>query len=332
VADAYEATRDKDPLTRDYAVGTALAALVEHTSRRERASVAALAFQMLNTVARSGDPEGPEKPKANLYLARLAPLTKDAPGFGPHTEPPPLSTIPKRRDAVARVGEGASSSSSNGTGRGVVRRAPGGKPASGGGTMGMTGATGTAAAPARPSEPAAPVTVTGPPLVDPATKRIAFVVDSSGSMINPFDAVRAMLEGAVGDLRPPRMFNCVVFAAEATVGFQRAPVVASDSNKLTFHAFLGRLSAHGESDPVAALRAAFAQNPDAVYLISDGDFPDNPAVLKEIRRLNAGRRAKIHTVCVTNRGAGNERFMAQVAEENGGTARVLSERGLEAPR
>jgi uncharacterized protein with von Willebrand factor type A (vWA) domain len=186
---------------------------------------------------------------------------------------------------------------------------------------------GKPAAAVTPTEAVVPA-VAGAALVEAEARRIAFVVDASGSMLNRFDAVRTVIERAVTDLRPPQAFNCVVFAADAPVAFQRALVVATDSNKLTFGGYLKRLWAHGESDPTAAFEAAFAQRPDAVYLISDGDFPNNADVLREIRRLNASRRAKVYTVCVTNGGVGNERFLRQVAEENGGTSRVLSESGL----
>jgi hypothetical protein len=78
-------------------------------------------------------------------------------------------------------------------------------------------------------------------------------------------------------------------------------------------------SADGGTSIRAALQAAFAvRGVDAIYLLSDGEPTDATpeAILAEVRRWNAGRRVRVHTI-----GVGNEQgeaFLCQLADQNNG--------------
>jgi len=81
--------------------------------------------------------------------------------------------------------------------------------------------------------------------------------------------------------------------------------------------------------PIPGLRAAFAAEPQLIYLLTDGDFPNNTAVLEEIRKLNAARRVKINTIAFMDHGEEYERTLKQIADENGGVFRFVGEGELE---
>ena len=77
------------------------------------------------------------------------------------------------------------------------------------------------------------------------------------------------------------------------------------------------------------LRVAMQQKPDVVYLLTDGDFPNNNAVLEEIRKLNAGtKKVKINTIAFVNEKDTDEDFkelLQKIATESGGAFRQVKE-------
>ncbi|HZL37835.1 MAG TPA: hypothetical protein VFC78_21130 [Tepidisphaeraceae bacterium] len=63
---------------------------------------------------------------------------------------------------------------------------------------------------------------------------------------------------------------------------------ATPANKRRAMDFLEGSTAVGSTDPIPGLEAAFRQRPQVIYLLTDGDFPDNDAVLRRICQLNKG--------------------------------------------
>ncbi|MDB5319311.1 MAG: hypothetical protein JWN40_942 [Phycisphaerales bacterium] len=186
-------------------------------------------------------------------------------------------------------------------------------------TAGGGGANGAAGAGATDQAAGNPV------FVETAARRVIYVLDGSGSMMNKFDVLRTAVGKAVAELKPTQLFDVVVMHEDDGVPFNKQAVPATDANKNLFYAFMKRTAPHGSSDPIVALRFAFAQNPDAVYFLTDGDFPNNNQVVAEIRKLNAARRTKIHTIAFMDRGEDYEKILRQISEQSGGTFRFISD-------
>jgi uncharacterized protein with von Willebrand factor type A (vWA) domain len=185
-----------------------------------------------------------------------------------------------------------------------------------------------------PRKPAATVPTTQPaPLVvfmgvrDQAT-RVAFLCDSSGSMMTKFDGLRQELRKAVDGLLPVQSMSIIFFSEDAYLTLDKRSVTASPGNKKKASDFLAKTSPHGSSDPIPGLRAAFAANPQTVYLLTDGDFPNNQQVLDEIRKLNKDKKVKVHTIAFVDRGEEYEKLLKSIADENSGTYKFVGESDL----
>jgi hypothetical protein len=155
-------------------------------------------------------------------------------------------------------------------------------------------------------------------------RRVVYLLDGSGSMMSKFDVLRAAVGSAVGELKPAQSFNVVIMHEDDGTPFSRQSLAATEANKALFSAFMKTAKPHGSSDPIAALRFAFAQNPEVIYFLTDGDFPNNNQVLQEIHKLNAAHRTKIHTIAFVDRGETYEKLLRQISDESGGTFRAVS--------
>lgn len=139
----------------------------------------------------------------------------------------------------------------------------------------------------------------------PAARRIVFVVDASGSMIGAYPAVIDEVERTLRRLVPRQSFSVVLFRAGAaeplpTAGRLRAATTAAIDDAAEW---MRSLRPEGRSDPAAALRKAFAVDPEVVYLVSTditgaGVYEiDRDALLELLDELNPvdldGRRKTV---------------------------------------
>ncbi len=157
---------------------------------------------------------------------------------------------------------------------------------------------------------------------------VVFLCDSSGSMMNKFDTLRQELRKAVDGLKGGQAFDIIFFFADGYVALDGQLLLALPEAKRKAYDFLDKTAPHDSSDPIPGLRAAFATKPELVYMLTDGDFPNNALVLAEIRKLNAGRNVKINTIAFMDRGEEYEKFLKQIADENGGTFKFVAEQDL----
>ncbi|HXE56255.1 MAG TPA: hypothetical protein VN541_24725, partial [Tepidisphaeraceae bacterium] len=87
----------------------------------------------------------------------------------------------------------------------------------------------------------------------------------------------------------------------------------------------------GSTNPLPGLELAFHQHPDLIYLLTDGDFPDNKAVLDRIHQLDKDHRVKINTIAFVGDNDNDTDFMKllkQIAQETGGVYRYVKESDL----
>jgi hypothetical protein len=200
-------------------------------------------------------------------------------------------------------GSGTGENNGGGTGDGVGQLAIFGVPGGGGGIGPMSkvfGRTGNA-------------------------MRISYVCDASGSMMDKIDLLKIELRKAVDALQPIQVFDVIFFQEKDVASAeQRALVVANPDNKRKAYKFLEQVAAHGSTDPIPALKLAFDQKPQLIYLLTDGDFPDNQAVLDYIRQRNAEHKVKINTIAFVGRGEEYEKIMKQIAKDSGGIFKYVS--------
>ncbi|HSU68098.1 MAG TPA: hypothetical protein VLJ39_14570 [Tepidisphaeraceae bacterium] len=161
----------------------------------------------------------------------------------------------------------------------------------------------------------------------PPARSVAFLCDASGSMLNKFSDLRRELNKAIQSLKPYQSFAITFFQGERFLSFNPQLLLANPENKLRAMNFLEDVSPRSTTDPIPSLELAFKQKPQLVFLLTDGDFPDNAAVLGKIRQLNHDGAVKINTIAFVGQADTDTAFIGllkQIAQENGGTYRHVS--------
>jgi Ca-activated chloride channel family protein len=160
---------------------------------------------------------------------------------------------------------------------------------------------------------------------------IAFVCDASGSMLGlPFDLLKQQIRVAVENLRPEQSFNIILFRKGVPRPLSARELLAADEkNKAEAYAWLAAQDVASISDPIPSLRLAFAQGPEVIYLLTDGGFDNNDAVIQQIARMNAEKRTCVHTIAFLSPDAPAAerekcaRVLGKIASENGGRFKVV---------
>jgi hypothetical protein len=150
-------------------------------------------------------------------------------------------------------------------------------------------------------------------------KRIVFIIDATGSMSGNSDAVCDRVSDAIDVLRPPQGFN-IFFINDHDIP-PPAPkmMFVNPESKRVAKAYIRKVPFRGGTDPLPALRRAFAMQPDLIYfLIDPGDFPDKQAVLDLVRQKASGGRTTMNIIAFEHHDEENEKFLKQLAEETHG--------------
>jgi hypothetical protein len=96
------------------------------------------------------------------------------------------------------------------------------------------------------------------------------------------------LKKAIDELTPTQFVNVILFQEGDAVAPSSKALLATPANKQTIYHFLDGLKVKASSDPIPALKLAFSEHPDVIYLLTDGGFDDNDAVIQQIEKLNRG--------------------------------------------
>ncbi|RUL83784.1 vWA domain-containing protein [Tautonia sociabilis] len=142
-----------------------------------------------------------------------------------------------------------------------------------------------------------------------------FVVDCSGSMADDLRLIRAKqeLRRSIGAMRFPQR-HLVIFYNDRPIPMAGGvPRSAEQRDKQATFSWLGSIDAEGGTDPRGALNLAVGLRPDAVFLLSDGEFP--PGTVDGISKFNGGR-VPIH--CIDLAGGGGAEQLRAIATTSGG--------------
>ncbi len=143
-----------------------------------------------------------------------------------------------------------------------------------------------------------------------------YVIDCSESMIDEDRFARATMEvrRSVLALQAPQQFE-VIFYNEGAIPMPGGPQPrsADSQNKGQLVSWLRMMEPDGGTDPRSALRQALSLRPEAVFLLSDGEFPKGTAEI--VAGINP-QRTPIH--CVDLSGGEGGDHLRRIARDSGG--------------
>ncbi|MDK1031826.1 MAG: VWA domain-containing protein [Planctomycetia bacterium] len=161
-------------------------------------------------------------------------------------------------------------------------------------------------------------------------KNIIFVIDSSGSMTDSIEYVKAELKRTIGDLISACRFHIIFFSAGKPREMRtRRLVPATVANKRAAYKFIAEIEAGNPylantTDPSEALRRAFELKPQLIYFLTDGEF--DREIVSMISGWNRGSRVRINTISFIYRSG--EKLLRQIARDNKGIYKFVSEEDL----
>ncbi len=158
--------------------------------------------------------------------------------------------------------------------------------------------------------------------------RVIFVCDATGSMQSIFGGLKAELQKSIDHLELPQAFNVIFFSDDKVLSPNpQGLMLASDANKRKSFEFLSDISPHGQTNPLPAIRAAFAQKPELIYVLTDGfDQVDSlESVYNEFATLNKDGKTRVNTILI---GTPDQKelvdILKRIAKDNRGTMQVVS--------
>jgi hypothetical protein len=137
--------------------------------------------------------------------------------------------------------------------------------------------------------------------------RFAYIVDRSGSMntltgsreYSRWELTRNELVRSIQALDAGAEFTVELYSGTSISLFGNKDWVrASQPNKVSANAALYLIEPTGSTHPLTALERAFKLDPppDAIYLMTDGEFVDSDRVPDRIRSLNRGKGVTVHCI------------------------------------
>ena len=154
--------------------------------------------------------------------------------------------------------------------------------------------------------------------------KFVFVVDRSGSMSN--DRLRAAKQELVRSISAMKRgfeFYVIFYSDDPLPMPGNQLVTVSEQSKRRVFSWFNRIHPAGGTNPSDAMRMALNLNPDAVWLLTDGEF--GTEVLQVISRPRVMKRTQIHTIAFySNKG---EVLLKQIARENNGQYRYVAPPG-----
>lgn len=165
---------------------------------------------------------------------------------------------------------------------------------------------------------------------DISATNVVYVIDCSGSMIDTFDRIRQEALFSVARLSDKQHYHVILFSQGRTLESPpRRLVRATRANRKSTAQFLQNVTPQHQTDPLPALRRAFAvlrnvrRENSAIFLLTDGVFPNSQKVLAELQALNANGNVSITTILYGTRPPEAEKTLKAIAEKHNGNYQFI---------
>lgn len=164
-------------------------------------------------------------------------------------------------------------------------------------------------------------------------RRLVFVCDATGTMINKLASLKEELVRVISGLRGSQSFNVIFYTdgGKVLIASPEGLMLATPDNKRRAIGFMSDVTPIGTTDPIPAIQAAFKQNAQLIYFLSDGEFNNLKSyeqVTQEFKKLNTSE-VKVNTILFETFDAEAEQVMERIAREGHGTYRYVKESDLE---
>jgi hypothetical protein len=142
-----------------------------------------------------------------------------------------------------------------------------------------------------------------------------YVVDCSGSMDDEarLDRAKSELRRSVGALQAPQRFKVIFYNDRPLPMPGDLPKPADSPSKAQLARWMDFIEPDGGTDPRGALSLALAMRPDAVFLLSDGAYPDGTA--EAVAKSNP-KKVPIHCIDLAGGAGGDD--LKKIARDSGG--------------
>ncbi len=162
--------------------------------------------------------------------------------------------------------------------------------------------------------------------MNPKSKKIVFVVDSSKSMNFPHDSVgktrlgRVKLElaKAIHSMDKNQEFFVIFFSDFAIPMPARQLQPATPAAKQKYLSWVARVPGIGTTEPLQALILALRLQPDTIFFLTDGQF--NPSIVRAFNEVaektHYNQNVVVNGICLGNREG--EQLIRELAEKNSG--------------
>ena len=149
------------------------------------------------------------------------------------------------------------------------------------------------------------------------------VAQVRGRRPSRFDIARNELMRSIENLNEEQSFCVILFNArdEVMFGWNAARLmVATNKNKRRLGDWLTGVRPKGGTNPADALREGFDVQPDAIFLLSDGEF-NHPGAADRVLHQNVDRKIPLHTVAFES--ASSRRRLRRYSEATDGRHRYV---------
>src|SRR5581483_10095452 len=128
-----------------------------------------------------------------------------------------------------------------------------------------------------------------------------FVVDISGSMNEDgrFRRCKAELRRSIQALAGTQKYYVVFFSDGALPMNSKELLPAITMNTSATIRWMNSLQPDGNTNPLPALEIALDLKPDAIFLLSDGQF--DPVIMQYLGQQGTGKMIPIHTIAFVSR-------------------------------
>ena len=127
-------------------------------------------------------------------------------------------------------------------------------------------------------------------------RRVVFLVDATGSMLEQYNQLRSQVLAAAAELRPDDEFG-IVFDHDEKTRLLSTSLLPRDARSLKLAAdFMEKTWPHGGGDAVAAFKAVLALRPTLIWYATDADFHD-----PNLKPVAAAVRAATLPTCPSTR-------------------------------